>query len=138
MSTPIDTPAKAALTALAKRFEHGRRTRTNGHERIPEDLWDQAVALSTVLSNGRVAKRLRLSPTDLRKQRMARQTASASADAEPPPAFVDITPSVPWPTTVPGETKIEFVRPDGARMGIRTRASATPLVTLVRTFLERP
>jgi hypothetical protein len=138
MSTPIDTPAEAALTALAERFEHWRRTRTNGHERIPEDLWDQAVALSTVLSNGRVAKRLRLSPTDLRKQRMARQTASASADAGLPPAFVDITPSVPWPTTVPGETEIELVRPDGARMGIRTRASAMPLVTLVRTFLERP
>ena len=138
MSTSIDTPAEAALTALAERFEHWRRTRTNGHECIPEDLWDQAVALSTVLSNGRVAKRLRLSPTDLRKQRMARQTASASADSEPPPAFVDITPSVPWPTTVPGETEIEFVRPDGARMGIRTRASAMPLVTLVRTFLERP
>jgi hypothetical protein len=138
MSTPIDTPAEAALTALAERFEHWRRTRTNGHERISEDLWDQAVALSTVLSNGRVAKRLRLSPTDLRKQRMARQAVSASADAEPPPAFVDITPLVPWPTTVPGETEIELVRPDGARMGIRTRASATPLVTLVRTFLERP
>jgi hypothetical protein len=138
MSIPIDTPAEAALTALAERFEHWRRTRTNRHECIPEDLWDQAVALSTVLSNGRVAKRLRLSPTDLRKQRMARQTASASADAGPPPAFVDITPSVPWPTTVPGETEIELVRPDGARMGIRTRASAMPLVTLVRTFLERP
>jgi hypothetical protein len=140
MSTPIDTPAEAALTALAERFEHWRCTRTNRHERIPEDLWDQAVALSTVLSNGRVAKRLRLSPTDLRKQCMtlARQAASASADAKPPSAFVDITPSVPWPTTVLGETEIELVRPDGARMGIRTRASATPLVTLVRTFLERP
>jgi hypothetical protein len=48
MSTPIDTPAEAALTALAERFEQWRRTRTNGQERIPEDLWDQAVALSTV------------------------------------------------------------------------------------------
>ena len=37
MSTPIDTPAKA-FNRVAKRFEHGRRTRTNGHERIPEDL----------------------------------------------------------------------------------------------------
>jgi hypothetical protein len=69
---------------------------------------------------------------------MACQAASALADAEPPPAFVDIPPLVLWPTTVPGETEIELVRPDGARMGIRTWASATPLVTLVRTFLERP
>jgi hypothetical protein len=68
---------------------------------------------------------------------MARPTASASADAEPPPAFVDLTPAVPWPSTVPGETEIELGRPDGARLGIRTRASTTAVVTLVRTFLER-
>jgi hypothetical protein len=63
MSTPIDTPADAALTELATRFERWRRARRKGHARIPEGLWAQAVALSTVLSNGRVAKRLRLSPT---------------------------------------------------------------------------
>ena len=138
MSTTIDTPADAALTELAKRFERWRRARRNGHARIPEDLWAQAVALSTVLSNGRVAKRLRLSPTDLRKQRIARQATSASAGAETSPAFVDITPSMPWPTTAPTETEVEFARPDGARMCIRARGSATPLVALVRTFLQRP
>jgi hypothetical protein len=136
MSTPIDTPADAALTELAERFERWRRARRNGHARIPEDLWDQAVALSTVLSNGRVAKRLRLSPTDLRKQRVARQGLSATVEAETPSAFVDITPSIPWPTASPTEIQVEFERPDGARMCIRARASATPLVTLVRTFLE--
>ena len=136
MSTPIDMPAEAALTALAERFEHWRRTRTNGRERIPEDLWDQAVALSTVLSSGRVAKRLRLSPTDLGKQRMARQATSASAGTETPPAFVDITPPISWSTAVPSETEIEFTWPDGARMCLRQRESMIPLVTLVRTFLE--
>jgi hypothetical protein len=136
MSTPIDTPAEEALTELAERFEHWRRTRPKGRARIPEDLWDQAVALSTVLSNGRVAQRLRLSPTDLRKQRMARQATSAIAGAETPPAFVDITPSLPWSTAVLGETEIELARPDGARMCIRARESTTPLVALVRMFLE--
>jgi hypothetical protein len=67
MSPPIDTPADAALTELAERFERWRRARRNGHARIPEDLWEQAVGLSTVLSNGRVAKRLRLSPTESKK-----------------------------------------------------------------------
>ena len=92
---------RGGITELAERFEHWRQSRTHGRERIPEDLWDQAVALSTVLSNARVAKRLRLSPTDLRKQRVARQGPSAIAGAETPPAFVDITPSMPWPTTAP-------------------------------------
>ena len=91
-----------------------------------------------MLSNARVAKRLRLSPTDLRKQRMARQSRSATLETETPPAFVDITPSMPWPTATLGETEIELARPDGVRMYIRTPGSATPLVTLVRTFLERP
>jgi hypothetical protein len=31
MSTPIDTPADAALTELAERFERWRRARRNGH-----------------------------------------------------------------------------------------------------------
>jgi hypothetical protein len=136
MSTLIDTPAEAALTELAGRFEHWRQSRTHGRARIPEDLWDQAAALSMVLPNARVAKRLRLSPTDLRKQRVARQDPLAIAGAETPPAFVDITPSMPWPTASPAETQVEFERPDGARMCIRSRASATPLVALVQTFLE--
>jgi hypothetical protein len=136
MSTPIDTPTEAALTELAERFEHWRRTRPKGRARIPEDLWDQAVALSTILSNGRVAQRLRLSPTDLRKQRMARQAISAIAGAKTSPAFIDITPSLPWPTASPAETQVEFARPDGARMCIRARESATPLVALVQMFLE--
>jgi hypothetical protein len=136
MSTLIDSHAEEALTELAGRFEHWRQSHTNGCARIPEDLWDQAVALSTVLPNARVAKRLRLSPTDLRKQRVARQTSSAIAGAEIPPTFVDITPSMPWSTATPAETQVEFERPDGARMCIRYRESATPLVALVRTFLE--
>jgi hypothetical protein len=136
MSTPIDTPADAALTELAERFERWRCARRNGHARIPEDLWEQAVALSTVLSNGRVAKRLGLSPTDLRKQRIARQATSASAGAETSSAFIDITPSMPWPITSPTQTEIEFGRPDGARMCIGARGSATPLVARVRTFLD--
>jgi hypothetical protein len=136
MSTPIDSSAEAALTVLAGQFEHWRRSRTNGHARIPEDLWDQAVALSTVLSNGRVAKRLRLSPTDLRKRRVAQQAPATIRGAETPPRFVDITPSMPWSTAPPAETQVEFERPDGTRMCIRYRESATPLVALVRTFLE--
>jgi hypothetical protein len=35
-------------------------------ERIPPTLWDQAVVLTTRLPGSQVAKRLRLSPTDLK------------------------------------------------------------------------
>jgi hypothetical protein len=78
MSTPIDSPAEEALTELARRFAHWRQSRTHGRARIPEDLWDQAVALSTVLSNARVAKRLPLQSD--RSQKTARCPTGSISD----------------------------------------------------------
>ena len=58
--------AEQALAELAAEFTDWRRRRGGRHERIPAPLWDQAVALSRVLPNGRVAKALKLSATDLK------------------------------------------------------------------------
>ena len=51
--------AEAALAAVAEQFERWRQTRATGQDRIPPSLWDQAVALATVLPCSRVARRLR-------------------------------------------------------------------------------
>jgi hypothetical protein len=56
---------------VAEQFERWRRTRATVQERIPSSLWDQAVALATVLPGSQMAKRLRLRLTDLKKQRLA-------------------------------------------------------------------
>ena len=73
--------AEFALAELAEQFEHWRRTRATAQERIPPALWDQAVALTTWLPRSQVAKRLRLSPSDLKKQCLARPTAIPAANA---------------------------------------------------------
>ena len=72
MATKPILQAELALADLAEHFEHWRRSRATVQERIPQPLWDQAVVLTTVLPGSQVAKRLRLSPTDLKKQCLAR------------------------------------------------------------------
>jgi hypothetical protein len=137
MTTLIAAHAEQALTELAERFEHWRRTRATPRERIPQTLWDQAVALSRVLPNSRVARRLRLSPTDLKQHRLAQQRSLPTESTEVTPQFVELTPSLPG-SALPGGTEVEFERPDGAQMRIRYRQSPPPLAALVQAFLERP
>lgn len=135
--TTIMAHAEEALTELAGRFEHWRQTRATTHERIPQALWDEAVALSTVLSSSQVARRLRLSPTDLKKHRLAQQRSLPTESSEVAPSqFVEITPPLPGLAASPGETEVEFERTDGTRMRIRYRQSLLPLAALVRAFLE--
>lgn len=125
--------AEAALAALAEQFAHWRRSRATAQERIPPPLWEQAVGLTRVLPRSQVAKRLRLSPTDLRKRCLARLARGAPAVA--PPAFVEVTGVGSAPAAPMGATVIEVERSDGARL--RLHCSATPpLVVVLRAFLD--
>ena len=45
MTTLIAAHAEEALTELAGRFAHWRQSRATPRERLPQILWDQAVAL---------------------------------------------------------------------------------------------
>lgn len=137
MTTLINAHAEEALTELAGRFEHWRQTRATTHDRIPQALWDQAVVLSTVLSNAQVARRLRLSPADLKKHRLVQQPSVSTPSTEAPSQFVELTPPLPG-SALPGGTEVEFERPDGARMRIRYRESPPPWAARVQAFLDRP
>lgn len=126
--------AEAVLADLAEQFEDWRRSRTTRQERIPPSLWDRAVALSAVLPRARVARRLRLRSTDLRKRALVEPAPAPTEGTGPPPAFVEVP--VPWPgPATPGITLIEVERPDGARLRLHYRA-APPLATVLRAFLE--
>lgn len=126
--------AETALAELAGQFEDWRRSRTTEQERIPPSLWDRAVALSTVLPCARVARRLRLRSTDLRKRGLAGPATVATEVAGPVPDFVEVPAPGPGPAT-PGITLIEVERPDGARLRLRYR-DAPPLATVLRAFLD--
>src|SRR5205807_7838897 len=53
---------------LAGQFEHWRQSRSHLHDRIPDPLWEHAVALTATLSPSRVANHLRLRVSDLKAQ----------------------------------------------------------------------
>jgi hypothetical protein len=120
------------LDQLAGQFEHWRQTRPHPSARIPQPLWDQAVALTAVLSPSRVAKQLRLRLADLN-----RRIASHQKLAVPPttPGFVEVPPPPSWPQLL-GGLEIEIHRPDGARLHIHAHDTSLPLLTIVESFLE--
>jgi hypothetical protein len=133
----IHTPALSTapqLDQLAGQFEHWRQHRSHPSERIPQALWDQATALARVIPYSRVAKQLRLSPSDLKKQLMIQRNLTCQAPA-PALSFIEVPPVSEHPVAGP-DTEIELERADGARLRLRSGNTILSLATLVRTFLE--
>ena len=128
--------AEHELDRLAGQFEHWRQTRSHPRARIPQELWEQAVALTTAVAPSRVATHLRLGPNDLKKQIAARQPPPVEAPGESL-GFVEVMPVPSWPTATAG-TEIERQRTDGTRLRLHAPDSSLPLAELVRTFLETP
>src|SRR5688500_16474830 len=87
IATPLHTDHQ--LDQLAGQFEHWRQTRSHRGERIPQPLWDQAVALARGLPHTRVAQHFRLSPNDLKKQ-MAMQLEPHASACRTTPGFVEV------------------------------------------------
>jgi hypothetical protein len=131
----IDTSlhAEHQLDQLAGQFEHWRQTRAHPHERIPEPLWDHAVALTATLSASRVAKHLRLGGKDLKQQIAKRQAQAAATPLSP--GFVEV-PRPPAQTQSGGSLEVELHRPDGTRLRIHAPDAALPLAAIVRSFME--
>jgi hypothetical protein len=133
------TPAQAAhqLTHVADRFDHWRETRTTLREPIPHDLWEQAIALTTVFSIARVATRLGVSGGELKKRCAVHHAARSAPASTTALDFVEVPPAPAWPLPTAG-IEIELHRPDGARLRIAASESQLPLTALVRAFLETP
>jgi hypothetical protein len=130
----IETPLHIdhQLDQLAGQFEHWRQTRSHRSERIPQALWDQAVALARVLPRTRVAQHLRLSAKDL-KTHMAAELEPNAAASLTARGFVEALPATVT-AQAPPMTEIELQRQDGARL--RLQAPNTSLTAIVRSFLE--
>lgn len=126
--------AEHQLDQLAGQFAHWRQTRTHPYERIPQSLWDQAVALAAALPPSRVAQQLRLRVADLKKQIESRHTTPPALPSRSL-GFVEV-PSAPAGPPTPAGIQIELFRPDGTRLCIHTPASPLPLDAVVRAFVE--
>ena len=132
IKTPLHTDHQ--LDQLAGQFEHWRQSRSHPSECIPQPLWAQAVALTTVLPYTRVAKYLRLAPNDLKKHMAAKSEPNAVAGPTGP-GFVEAPPMSGSPQTS-ATTEIELQRPDGARLHLVCPETTPPLADVVRAFLE--
>jgi len=136
MKSSTHSHAEQALAPLAVQFDHWRDHRATRRERIPDCLWEQAVALTTVLPLSRVAKCLRMSWQDLHQHCAAHNTPAVEPSSTAL-SFVELpaTPAWPMPTLT---AEVELQRPDGARRRMHAHEPQPPLVALVRTFLETP
>ena len=72
--------AEHELTQLATRFQDGRRCRTTPSDSIPQSLWEQAVALTTVFSVSRVAQGIGVSWGTLKKRCTVQPSPPAAAE----------------------------------------------------------
>lgn len=134
MATAPFLQAEPALAELADQFAQWRQTR-RAHEPIPPRLWSQAVALTALLPYSQVAKRLRLSPADLKKRCLARPGMDRADIAPPPPDFIEVTGLALGGRIASSALLIEVERPDGTRLRLHY-PDAPPVAMVLRAFLE--
>ena len=137
MKTMAPAHAEHQLTHVADRFDHWRQTRTTPAEPIPHYLWEQAIALTTVFSISRVARRLRVSGGELKKRCAAHHAALAAPVSTATPGFGEVPAAPAWPLPTSG-IELELHRPDGAHLRIAAQEPQLPLLAVVRAFLETP
>jgi hypothetical protein len=138
LSTPSQIqPQTWALEEVAAHFEHWRREKKKG-ERIPDQLWSEAIALVKDYGLSQVTRRLRLSGRDLNKRRGILGSGRRRArPVEAPATFVELAPEVVVQAQrrqcTPGS--LELIRPDGLRLRIEPGDGIDARAVLER-FLE--
>ena len=123
------------LDQVAVHFEDWRRQKRRG-DRIPEQLWSEAIALVADYGLSQVTRRLRLSGRDLNRRRgiVGSGRRRRRRRAEQPAAFVELVPAVDVQMQRRQSTAVclELIRPDGLRLRIESEEGIEP-----RTVLER-
>jgi hypothetical protein len=127
--------ATLTLEAVAKHFAHWRRKKTNG-ERIPEELWNQALTLLETYGISQVSRSLRLGYTELDKRRKAIEAGPSRQGSGDDTAFLEIDRALIEQAPGLDATAVwmELERPDGLRLRIRP-SHRGELLALVERFL---
>jgi len=136
----------ARLQNARERFQRWRQTR-RGRSRIPEALWDSAVAMARLYGVSRTAKVLRLGYYSLKK-RVENETAGLTGDADEGVSeslwraraadsgttFLEV--EVPAaPSSGSGDCLLECEDGRGAKMRVHLKGAAAPdLIALARSF----
>ena len=133
MKAPIESPL--TLEEVAEHFEQWRRGKKKG-ERIPQQLWREAVGLVDTYGVSQVTRTLRLSGRDLNQRRGILGDGQRRQSGDGKTAFVEIDPVVMDQALrpEPGAAWLELERPDGLRLRIRP-SSGAELLALVERFM---
>jgi hypothetical protein len=132
MKAPIESPL--TLETAAEHFAQWRSNKKKG-ERIPEQLWSEAIDLVDRYGVSQVTRTLRLSGTDLNKRRGIVGTGQRRRSPNPKAAFVEIEPAVMERAVVSSASAaawMELERPDGFRLRIRPNGDADMLALMDR------
>ncbi len=129
------TEPTLTLDEVAKHIEQWWSHKKNG-ERIPQQLWNEALGLVSTYGVSQVSRTLRLSYTDLNKRLRIVEAEQRRQSPVEETAFVQIDPAlveqVPRPDAGTGWMELE--RPDGLRLRIRPTHGAD-MLALVERFM---
>jgi hypothetical protein len=133
MNARIDSTL--TLEEVGEHLAQWRRGKGKG-ERIPEQLWSEALGLLDSHGISRVSRTLRLSYTELDKRRAIIEAGQHRQGRGEETAFVEIEQALvdqaPGPNTV--AMWMELERPDGLRLRIRPTHSVD-LLALIDRFM---
>ena len=123
------------LEEVAKHVEQWRSTKEKG-ERIPQQLWSEALGLVSTYGISRVSRTLRLSHTELSKRQGIIEAAQRRQGSGGETAFVEIDRALVDTTPGPEATAVwmELERPDGLRLRIRP-THGVDMLALVDRFM---
>jgi hypothetical protein len=118
------------LYALAKRLEAWRASRSVG-QRIPEELWQEAVSLAQIHGLSYTSTALKIYYYGLQR-RMGQPRRSPKVQ---PTTFVKLPPPIP---SLVDHGTLELHRPSGSRLTLRLpQACAKELLPLIGLFLRQ-
>lgn len=123
---------KPTLEEVASHFEEWRGHKKTRGERIPARLWSQAIGLLGDHAISEVAKKLRLSGTDLKKHQAAYLPGAKESEGRFPASFVEVEPAVVGAVQ---PVRVELERPDGLRLRIES-GNSNDLLHVVEHFME--
>jgi hypothetical protein len=123
------------LEEVAEHFEQWRGSKRKG-DRIPEQLWSEAVGLVRSYGVSRVARTLRLGGQDLNKRRGIVKTGGSKGATGGETPFVEMEPVVMDQAVGPESAAVwmELERGDGMCLRIRT-AQGVDMLGLVERFM---
>ena len=133
MKTSIES--SLTLSEVAEHFQQWRNIKQPG-ERIPDQLWREAISLVGANGVTQITRTLRLSGTDFNKRRRLIEAGQSQPDATGETAFVEIKPQRMDRAQEPTAAAmwLELERPDGLRLRIQPTQGAE-LLALVECFM---